>query len=346
MSKSKLLTGVALCVGFLPVLAASPALAAGTQAGTPIVNTVIVDYEVSGINQDDETASNQVLVDRKVNLSVARSDNTATSVTPGAVLKAVTYTIENTSNDTLDFELAATQLATAAAAGISGNDSFNVTGPLTFYVDDGDGVFDSGDTLVTHLNSLAPDSPVTLHVVAASVATGLDTGDIAAINLTVTAKANDNGTALGSALTAATSNTAGVDTIFADGTGASDGNRDAAYSAVDDFKVLTAAISAAKSSRIVAGDFGTGAVIPGATIEYCIAVTNAAGGVAASNITISDTLPTTVTYSSTYGVKVGGADCNNPGTAAGSQSAGVVSGTVASLAAGSSQTLIFRATVN
>lgn len=346
MTKSKLLTGVALCAGFLPVLLASPALAAGTLAGTPIINSVTVDYEVSGINQDDEIATNQVLVDRKVNLTVGRSDNTATSVTPGALLQAVTFTVANTSNDTLDFELAASQLTTGASAGISGTDSFNVTSPLTFYLDDGDGVFDSGDTLITHLNSLAPDSPVTVHVVAASVATGLDTGDIAAINLTVTARANNNGTAVGSALTAATTNTAGVDTIFADGTGASDGNRDAAYSAVDDFKVLTAAISATKSSRIVAGDFGTGAVLPGATIEYCIAVANASGGAAASNISISDTLPAEVTYAGAFGVKVGGADCNTPGSTAGTESGGVVSGTIASLAAGSSQTLIFRATVD
>ncbi|MEO0062919.1 MAG: hypothetical protein RLZZ08_1479 [Pseudomonadota bacterium] len=346
MNKSKLLAGVALIAGIVPVFFANPAMAAGTAAGTLINNNVTVGYQVSGIAQTDATATNTVTVDRKVNLTVARTDNTATSVTPGAVNQAVSFTITNTSNDTLDFALSALQISTGAAAGISGNDTFNVTAPLTYYLDNGDGVFTAADTLITHLNSLAPDVPVTVHVVAAGVPTGLATNDIASVALTVTAKANDNGTALGSNLTQASTNTAGVDTIFADAAGVSDAARDAAFSAQDDFKVLAAALTAAKTSKIVAGDFGTGAAIPGATVEYCIAVTNAAGGAGATAITISDTLPAQVTYVSAYGVKVGGADCNTPGAGAGSIAGNIVSGTIASLAAGTSQTLIFRATIN
>ena len=36
--------------------------------------------------------------------------------------------------------------------------------------------------------------------------------------------------------------------------------------------------------------------IPGAVIEYCIAVTNAAGSASATSVAISDPLPTEVTY--------------------------------------------------
>jgi len=207
-------------------------------------------------------------------------------------------------------------------------------------------VFDGGDTLITHLDALAPDTSKVVHVVGATVPTGLSTNAIASVVLTATARANDGAATLGAALVQATSNTAGVDTIFADGAGSTDSARDASYSAKDDYKVFAAAITATKASKIVSGDYGTGAAIPGAKVEYCISVANAAGGAAASNLVISDTLPTEVTYDASYGVKVGGADCNTPGGTAGSQAGGVVTGTIASLAAGNTQTVIFRADIN
>jgi uncharacterized repeat protein (TIGR01451 family) len=346
MTKKFLLCSCATGAIAVTALAAGPALAAGTAAGTVITNNVTVDYEVGGINQTDVTASNNVTVDRKVNLTVARVDNTATVVTPGAVSQAVTYTVQNTSNAVLDFELAAAQTASGSPAGISGTDSFNVNAPITYYLDTGNSVFDGTDTLITHLDALAADATATVHAVAASVPGSLANGAIAAMTLTATAKANDNGTALGTNLTQAGTNTAGVDTIFADGNGPTDAVRDAAFSATDDYIVLTATLSATKTSRIVAGDFGTGTNIPGATIEYCIAVTNAAGGAAATNITLSDTLPGQVTYVPAFGVKTGGTDCITPGAGNGSFAGNVVSGTVANLAAGATQTLIFRATIN
>ena len=346
MLRNHLLAGCALCAICATGLASAPAFAAGTAAGTVISNEVTVSYEVASVPQADATASNDITVDRKVDLSVARVDNTATQVVPNAVAQPVSFTIENLSNATLDFELTASQTASGSAAGISGTDSFDVTAPITYYLDDGDGVFDAGDTLITHLDALAPDIQVRVHAVATSVPSGLANGSIASLTLTATAKENDNGTGLGSNLSQAATNTAGVDTIFADGAGATDAARDAAFSATDDYAVFTATLSAAKSSRIVSGDFGTGAAIPGAVVEYCVAVTNAPGGAAASNITISDTVPTEVTYDAAFGVKVGGADCLTPGAGSGSQSGGVVSGTIANLAAGTAQTLIFRATIN
>jgi uncharacterized repeat protein (TIGR01451 family) len=346
MNKSRLLAGVATCAAVAPVLLANPAQAAGTQAGTTITNEVTVQYQVGGVAQTQATASNDIVVDRKVDLVVARTDNAVTIVTPGATQQAVSFTVTNTSNDTLDFELIATQRTTGQSAGVTGTDSFDVTGGLTYYLDsNSDGIFNAGDTLITHLNALAPDVPRTIHVVSAQVPLGLATGNIASIALRATAKANDNGAALGSNLVQSAANTAGVDTIFADAAGAIDGVRDASFSALDDYRVLGAALTAAKTSRIVSGDFGTQAAIPGAKIEYCIAVSNAAGGAAASNIAISDTLPAQVTYDAAFGVLVGGANCTTPGVTPGSQAAGVVSGTIASLPAGDTRTLIFRATI-
>src|SRR5690606_35747047 len=118
---------------------------------TVITNEVTVNYEVGGIAQDPEIASNAITVDRKVDLVVARVDDSATQVTPGATAQAVSFTIENLSNDTLDFQLTAVQVLTGGAAGISGNDSFDVDTPLTFYLDDGNDVFDE-TTPITHLD--------------------------------------------------------------------------------------------------------------------------------------------------------------------------------------------------
>jgi uncharacterized repeat protein (TIGR01451 family) len=335
----------------MSALYSGQAMAAGTLAGTPITNSVSVSYKVGGALQDEETASNSFRVDRKVDLMVARTDDAATQVAPGSVSQAVEFQVTNTSNDTLDFDLSAAQVASGQSAGISGNDSFDV-GALTFYLDaNGNGVVDGGESVITHLDALAPDTSAKVLVVAATVPTGLSTNAIASVVLTATAHENDGGVTLGGALSDANSNDADpdhVDTIFADGSSGITGDiaRDASYSAKDDYKVFAAAITATKTSKIVAGDFSTGAAIPGATIEYCIAVSNAAGGADASNLAITDTLPAEVTYNAAFGVKVGGADCNTPGGGSGSESGGVVTGSIASLTAGSTQTVIFRADIN
>ena len=137
----------------------------------------------------------------------------------------------------------------------------------------------------------------------------------------------------------------GVDTIFADGLGISDGVRDAAYSATEQFVVATAAITATKASRVIAGvnEFAAGAAIPGATVEFCITVSNN-GSASATALTITDTLPGALSFAD--GVGVGGADCNNRGADTGSEAGGTVTGTIGTLAVGASQTVIFEATIN
>ena len=89
--------------------------------------------------------------------------------------------------------------------------------------------------------------------------------------------------------------------------------------------------------------------IPGAVIEYCISVTNAAGGAAASSVAISDPLPSQVAYLSSFGIKVDGSVasgvCQADGAGAGSIAGSTVSGTIASVAAGSTRTVLFRATI-
>lgn len=342
-------TGLALIA-----LSGTTAHAAGTTAGTTITNTVSVDYKVGGVDQVQETDSNDVVVDRKINLTVARTDDTVTAVTPGQTDDtAVSFQVTNTSNATLDFQLTAAQLSGGTTDGLGTDlDAFDVTAPLTFYLDDGDGIFNAGDTLVTHLNALAPDTPVVVHVVADAVPNGLANSLISGVTLAATAREDDAAATLGAALTADAANTAGMDTIFADAAGeaSGDGLRDATHSDVDAFEVNAATITATKSSTILSNtaNFSTGTAVPGATIQYCIAVTNASGGADATALDLQDVLPSNVTYDAAYGVKVGGADCSTPGAASGAFSASpdTVSGTIATLASGTTQTLIFQATID
>ena len=121
----------------------------------------------------------------------------------------------------------------------------------------------------------------------------------------------------------------------------------------DSYTIFTAALTALKTSRIVSDPLnGTTnpKMIPGATVEYCIAVSSASGGAAATDVAISDTLPATTTYEPAFGVKVNGtvtgSTCNADGAIAGAHAAGVVSGTIPSVAAGETRTVLFRVTIN
>jgi len=156
-SKLKLL--VATSAFSMATLGVNPAFAAdlGTDAGTSITNTVSVAFNVGGTPQTAETDSDTFLVDRKVNLVVTKSDAVNTTVAPGSTQQAVTYTVNNQTNDTIDVLLTAEQPT---------SDDFNVTGANAFYLDDGKGIFDGADTFITSVNNLAESVTVTVHAVA------------------------------------------------------------------------------------------------------------------------------------------------------------------------------------
>lgn len=350
-SNSKVLGAVSVCA--LAVIGANPAWASGTTAGSTITNTATVSYQVGGVTQNSTSASDTLTVDRRVNLTVAEVGTTTTSVTPGQTSAVTTFTVTNTSNAPLDFALTAVQPAGGSAAH-GGTDSFDVSNVRIFVDTNSNGVYDAGtDTQVTYLDELAADASRTVFVVS-DVPLGLANGSVAGVTLTATGReAGATGTQ-GAALTQTSgANTAGMDTVFADTAGATDGSRDAAFSARDDYTVFTATLSVVKSSTIIS-DLVNGTtnpkMIPGATIQYCIAVTNAAGGADAANVAVSDPLPSQVTYDSAYGIKLNGTvsagTCQTDGTAGGSFASNTVSGTVASLPAGSTKTVLFRATIN
>ncbi|WP_425231036.1 hypothetical protein [Sphingomonas sp.] len=331
---------------------ATPALAAGTQAGTTITNTVTVNYQVGGVAQNAQTASDTFTVDRKINVTVAEVGNATIVVSPGQSQAVLTYSVTNLSNATLDFALTTAQ-QTGGAGAHSNTDNFDTTNAKIYVDTNGNGVWDAGDTLVTYLDELAADGTKTVFVLS-DIPLGRATNDVAVVTLTATGREGGGAGAMGAALVqTAGANTSAMDTVFADGAGATDAARDAAFSARDDYTVSAAALTVTKVSKIISDPVnGTTnpKMIPGATVEYCITVANAAGGAAANNVALTDVLPTTTTYLSSFGIlmngTVTGAACNADGAAGGTFASGAVSGTLASVAAGAARTMLFRVTIN
>jgi hypothetical protein len=334
-------------------VAASPAFAAGTTAGTTVTNNVTLDYKVGGVDQNQVTASDTFTVDRKVNLTVAEVGTITTTVSPGQTGAVTAFTVSNASNAPLDFALAGTQLSGGTAAH-GGTDNFNVSNLKVYADTNANGTYDPGTDLeTTYLDQVAADTSRTVFIVA-DVPLGRATTDIAGVRLTATASEATASGSLGATVTqTAGANTSGVDTVFADTNANGNVARDGIHFAEDDYTILAASLTATKTSRVISDPFNGSTnpkMIPGAVVEYCIAVANSAGSATAGGVNITDALPAETTYDSAFGIKlngtVTGSSCNADGSAGGSYAAGTVSGTLADIAAGVTRTLVFRVSVN
>jgi uncharacterized repeat protein (TIGR01451 family) len=339
----------------LSSVAATPAFAAGTTAGTTITNTATVDYQVGGVSQGQQSASNNFTVDRKINLLVEEVGTVTTNVVPGQTNAVTTFQLTNSSNETLDFALVASQIVGGTAAH-GGTDTFNATN-VRIYRDNTVtgtvGSWDAGDTLVTsYIDELVVDTAIRLFVVA-DIPAALANNAVAGVTLRATAREGAGVGTQGAVITETSgANTAGKDTVFADLAGvAGDLARDGSHSANDDYTVQTATLAVTKTSRVISDPFNNTTnpkLIPGAVVEYCIAVANT-GGAAATSVVINDPVPGQLTFNTgtiLLGGTVTSGTCDFNGTAGGSYTAPNVTGTIASIAAGASSTLVFRATVN
>ena len=352
---SKLTYMGAIGLAALSSVAATPAFAAGTTAGTTITNTATVDYQVGGVAQGQQSASNNFTVDRRINLLVEEVGTVTTNVVPGQTNAVTTFQLTNSSNETLDFALVASQIVGGTAAH-GGTDTFNVNN-VRIYRDNTStgtiGSWDAGDTLITsYIDELVVDTAIRLFVVA-DIPAALANNAVAGVTLRATAREGGGVGTQGAVITETTgANTAGKDTVFGDLAGvAGDVARDGSHSANDDYTVQTATLAVTKTSRVISDPFNNTTnpkLIPGAVVEYCIAVTNS-GGAAATSVAINDPVPGQLTFNAgtiLLGGTVTSGTCDFNGTAGGSYTAPNVSGTIASIAAGASSTLVFRATVN
>lgn len=352
----------------IAMLCSAPAFAGGTAPGTDILNTVTVNYQTGSVAQTAITATDTFKVDRKIIFSLVEAATTGTTtVTPGQTGQTVRFQITNTSNDTLDFNLAAIQQATSTNAAHGGQDAFDLSA-FTFFVDaNANGTYESAIDTATVVDNLGLDQSRFIFGVG-SVPLTATNGQIAGVQLTATAL-ESNGTAITFVGDSTVNGATTVETVFADavksGVGGVSAARDGIDVATDSYTVSAAVLSVFKTSRIIsdgvsASNFKS---LPGAEVEYCISVANAAGGALATNISISDLVPTNTTFvpasirvngtvttpGATQTCSGGTPATDSAGDADGGSfgtPANTVAGSLTNIAGGNSSAVIFRATIN
>ena len=358
-------TGSALALSFSPTLAAAAPV--GTAANLDITNTVSVAYNVGGVAQTAVTASDVFKVDRKIDLVVTTQESAAVTVSPGQTNAVTRFLVTNTSNATIDFLLAGTQQA-GGAARFTGNDNFNANNVRVYVETNGTAGWQAGDTLTSSLAAVASGDAVTVYVVS-DVPLGQANNDIATMILTATAAsgvtattgyAGTGGTAIAQTPVGNPNGKSTMETVFADAqaeAATGDGLKDGRHAARADYRVATATLSVAKYSRVVSDPFSGAAsprAIPGAVVEYCIVISNAAGAATADSVIATDNIPATLSYvtNSVFpnGTFNGTDTCTDTGGAAGNDGTNVSGSTVSnnfgSVAASATRTLRFRATIN
>lgn len=311
------------------ILFSGAAMAAGTDAGTSVENTFSLTYEVDSILQDPVTNDGlggnppptAFVVDRIVDVTVTSLGGL--TVAPLEQDQPLEFSILNDGNDISAYNLSLQNPTT---------DDFDPTGlTITFYVDDGDGIFQTdgtdgtgtaytpGPTAVTA--DVAPDSILWV-LITGDIPSGVSSGQTADVilladsfNPTTSLDPNYNGALAGteSAAETGTNDIVGAaQNVLADGIGTATG--DAAnsgdHSATGTYTVGAAALTATKSVSILATDgaaFGCGTytntqidasqyAAPGACLEYVITVSNAGTATEdATNIDVSDFLPDGIT---------------------------------------------------
>jgi hypothetical protein len=348
MKTTKQLLGAVSAVA-LVAMSSTPALAAGTRAGTTITNTVTVNYNVSGNAQNAVQASDTFTVDQRVNVNVT-AITTPVTVSPNQTNRVLAFDVTNLGNDTVDLAL---------TTALRGGTAANISNIRVFRDLNGNRQLDAAEITagaITYLDEVAEDATVAVLVVSDI---GINAVNGNTFDVALTAAAHTDGTtgSLGTRIlaTSGANSVNSVDTVLFDGAGVADAQYDGAFSAQGRYTVSGAVLTVAKTSRVVS-DPVNGAnnpkAIPGATVEYCITVANAAGAATATGVSLLDDLPADVAYASGFGIFVNGNATCTSGTAGGTFAAGAgvnsrdrITGTLSDVAAGQTRSLYFQVTI-
>ncbi|MGB5485310.1 hypothetical protein [Parasphingorhabdus sp.] len=260
-------------------LAPTSAHAAGTVAGTDIVNVAQATFDGPPGDPPVTIDSNIVTikVDELLDVTVVSSDPGDVATSPGSTAQVTTYQVTNTGNGSEAFTLS----ADTAKPG----DEFDTTFEQIILDTNGNGVYDPGvDTIYTPGTNdpvLAPDESITVFILSTIPASAND-GDRAEIELA--AVANTGSGTPGDIF--AGQGDGGGDAVVGS-TGAND--EDSGF-----FVVQTAEITLVKSATIV-DPFGGATAVPGSVIFYqLVATTTGTGNLA--NLAITDDIPADTTY--------------------------------------------------
>jgi hypothetical protein len=326
------------------------AFAQNTPSGDTISNTATVNYTVNSVTQTPITAIAAFTVDTIVRFNL--TGGATVGVAPGQTNNVQIFTLTNTSNIASDFTLTGTNQA--------GDDiemlvPGTLTGGVNVYVDTNtNGAYDPGtDLQVTANISLARNASRTYFIVGDTPIAAAN-ADEAIVRL--------QADAINPADNLAWVNNTGADTqggaaqiVVGNGTANQQGT----------FEVQTATLAVTKSSAVISDPINNTGVgrkaIPGAVVEYSIAVANS-GSQPAALQNISDLIPTNLTFrqgdypgstdvqivgaATTYCVAESGADGNADGCYLASGTTLTVGApAVTTVNTASTVTVLFRVTI-
>ncbi len=297
-NRSKKNLFVIMLAGALAFGLSSVALAQNTASGTTIGNTATLDYFVGG-TQQAQVISNTAsfVVDNKVDLTVTTIDAAIVSVIPGTFAQVLTYSVTNNGNTLQDYSLAAQNSVTGAFGETETFDAVNVN---VFVDTDGDNAYTAADTDL-YIDELASGATITVFVVS-DIPLAQVNDDVASYDLVAQTAIGGTGGAQGGDILNDDSGTADdptlVQIVFADVAGIADAPKDGKFSSKDGYKVVTADLTAVKTTNVISDPFNAGVnpkAIPGATVGYQVMVTNN-GTVQADNVEVIDSIPANAAF--------------------------------------------------
>ena len=346
----------------IPAVAlATPALAAGTLAGTELINSAQINYQIGSVTQMPFTATDKVTVDRKIAFTISSPTPLPVTVTPNLKDVLVTVKITNTSNAPISPE---------AWVYYSAYNTFSTTNERAYWDTNGNGIYEPAidQPFVTNgggaanrpngfgmINNpvLDPDTSITYFQIS-DIPGNIPNGDISTSIYWVQAtEPNLTGDQVTNPIAATTGpNTAGVDTVLADDGSAWDYPYNGWMSFDGTYKAMAASLTVARTVKVISDPVNGSTdpkAIPGAELEYCVAVANSPTAATATEVNVADILDPKVTLidGSIYhsGTVTNGA-CNADGIGGGTANNGTVSAIIDSIAAGETKALRYRAILN
>ena len=307
---------------------ASPALAAGTPAGTNIVNVATATYELP--NGDEASVDSNIvtlMVDELLDVSVAWGDPSDVSTPAGGTAQRLKFTVTNGGNGAESFAL--------ATVANGGGDDFDPSVTAIVLDTNGNGAYDAGvDTVYSSGSNdpeLDPDESITVFVLS-TIPAGAGDGHRGRVDLTAVAT-----TGSGAPGTSFAGQGQGGGNAVVGATGA-DGEDDGYY------RVARASVAFVKSAA-VADAFGGTAAAPGSTITYTLAATVSGTG-SLANLRVSDAVPAGTTYQA-GSLTLEGATLTDAADAdAGSFTGTAIDVGLGTVAAGTTRTITFQVRID
>ena len=261
----------------LATIHTSSVFAAGTEAGTAITNKATVTYTTGGSTVTEDSNEVQITVQELINANLVIQHTGDIIISSPQTEAPIKLTLTNTGNGDEAFNL--------SQSNVTGSDDFDVT-TGSFYLDDGDGVFEPGtEDVLYSAAELAPDAAITLWAVSA-IPDSLADNSSADIVLKAISKTFED---------AGQSNPQPGDSVSGAGTSGTDavaGTSGGVLLQTATYRVSAISVSIVKSITGARDNLGQGGsqYVPGAEVDYRLTVSVTGTGTA-TDVSVSDPLP-------------------------------------------------------